>query len=75
MVERCTRTFLVMLKAVVSEQQDHWDDHLPVVLSAYRSTPHSSTGYGVLSDMLDMSDTMSYGIQCRDDHDNRLSHW
>ncbi len=33
-----------MLQAVVSEQQDDWDDHLPAVLSAYRSTPHSSTG-------------------------------
>ena len=42
MVECCNRMFL--LKAVISEQQDHWDDHLPAVLSAYRSTPHSSTG-------------------------------
>ncbi len=25
----------------MSEQQDDWDDHLPAVLSAYRSTPHS----------------------------------
>ncbi len=33
-----------MLRAVVSEQQDDWDDHLPAVLSAYHSTPHSSTG-------------------------------
>ncbi len=33
-----------MLRAVVSEQQDDWDDHLPAALSAYRSTPHSSTG-------------------------------
>ena len=28
---------LVMLRAVVSEQQDDWDYHLPAVLSAYRS--------------------------------------
>ncbi len=44
MVERCTRSLLAMFRAVVSEQQDDWDDHLPAVLSAYRSTPHSSTG-------------------------------
>ncbi len=44
MVERCNRTLLAMLWAVVSEQQDDWDDHLPAVLSAYRSTPHSSRG-------------------------------
>ncbi len=44
MAERCNRTHLAMLRAVVSEQQDNWDDHLPAVLSAYRSTPHCSTG-------------------------------
>ena len=43
MVERCNRILLAMLRAV-SEQQGDWDDHLPAVLSAYRSTPHSSTG-------------------------------
>ena len=44
MVERCNRSLLAMLRAVVSEQQDDWGDHLPAVLSACRSTPHSSTG-------------------------------
>ncbi len=31
-----------MHQAVVSEQQDDWDDHLPAVLNAYRSIPHNS---------------------------------
>ncbi len=45
MVEHCNRTLLAMLRAVVSERQDDcWGDHLPTVLSAYRATPHSSTG-------------------------------
>ena len=44
MVERCNRTLLAMLRTVVSEQQDDWDDQLPALLSAYRSTPHGSTG-------------------------------
>ncbi len=43
MVERFNRMLLAMLRAVVSDQQDDWDDHLPAVLSAYRSTTHSST--------------------------------
>ncbi len=47
MVERCNRSLLAMLRAVVSKQQDDWDDHLPAVLSAYRSPPHSSTGQSV----------------------------
>ncbi len=44
MVECCNHTLLAMLRAVVSEQQDDWDDQLPALLSAYRSTPHSSKG-------------------------------
>ncbi len=43
-VERCNRTILSLLRTVVSEQQNDWDDHLPATLCAYRSTPHASTG-------------------------------
>ncbi len=43
-VERCNRTLLSMLRTMVSEQQNDWDDHLPTALWAYRSTPHTSTG-------------------------------
>ena len=42
--ERCNRMVLAMLRTVVSEQQDDWDDQIPALLGAYRSTPHSSTG-------------------------------
>ena len=35
MVERCNCTLLAMLRTVVSEQQDDWDDQLPALLSAY----------------------------------------
>ena len=34
MVERCNWTLLAMLQAIVSEQQDDWDDQLPALLSA-----------------------------------------
>ncbi len=43
-VERCSRTLLCMLRTVVSEQQNDWDDNLPSALCAYRSIPHASTG-------------------------------
>ncbi len=33
-----------MLRTVVSEQKDDWDDQPPALLSAYQSTPHGSTG-------------------------------
>ena len=44
-VERFHRTLNSMLGKVVSESQRNWDDKLPHVMSAYRSTVHSSTGY------------------------------
>ena len=34
-----------MLKTVVNEKGDDWDDHLPYVVSAYRHTKHESTGF------------------------------
>ena len=44
MVERFNRTVLAMLSAVVADDQEDWDDHLPYVLAAYRSAVHESTG-------------------------------
>ncbi len=39
----------------MSECQDDCDDHLPVALSAYRSTPHSSMGVSLFR--------MLYGVE------------
>ncbi len=44
MTELCNHTLLVMLRVVVSKQQDDWNDQLPALLNMYRSTPHSSNG-------------------------------
>ncbi len=33
-----------MLRTVVSEQQNGWDDHLPAAICAYGLTLHASTG-------------------------------
>ena len=43
-VERFHRTLNSMLGKVVSESQRDWDERLPLVLAAYRATPHESTG-------------------------------
>jgi transposase InsO family protein len=45
MVERYNRTVLNMLSTYVSENQRDWDEHLPFVTAAYRSTVHESTGF------------------------------
>ena len=43
-VERFNRSVLNMLSAFVCDRANDWDDHLPYVLMAYRSSVHSSTG-------------------------------
>ena len=44
MVERFNRTCQQMLKCFINENRDDWDDHLPYIMLAYRSSPHESTG-------------------------------
>ena len=43
LVERFIRTLRQMLSIYVQENQRDWDDHLPYLLMAYRSTVHKST--------------------------------
>ena len=45
LVERCNRTLISMLSKVCNENKDDWDDHLPYVMCAYRSTIQESTGF------------------------------
>ena len=42
-VERMNRTLIDMLSKYVGENQRSWDEHLPLVLLAYRSSLHEST--------------------------------
>ena len=44
MIERANRTILNMLSAFVSEHQKDWDEYVPLVMMAYRSSVHQSTG-------------------------------
>ncbi len=44
LVERFNRSLQAMLGTLVSNHQDDWDDHLPYVMLAYRSTVQESTG-------------------------------
>ena len=46
MLERFHRTLNSMIGKVVSESQRDWDVWLPTVMSAYRASTHSATGYG-----------------------------
>ena len=44
-IERFHRTLNSMLAKVVSENQRDWDERLPAVMAAYRSSRHESTGF------------------------------
>ena len=45
LVERMNRTLRQMLRAVISDFGSDWDDHLPYILLAYRSTVHESVNF------------------------------
>ena len=44
LVERMNRTLQQMLSSYVNQNRDNWDDNIPFVLMAYRSTIQESTG-------------------------------
>ena len=45
LVERFNRTLLMMLAMFTDEHKDDWDDLLPPVMMAYRSSVHESMGF------------------------------
>ena len=45
MVERFNRTLLMMLAMFAGKNRDDWDDLLPTVMMAYRSSVYESTGF------------------------------
>ena len=45
LVERFNRTLLMMLAMFASKNREDWDDLLPAVMMAYRSSVHKSTGF------------------------------
>ena len=52
MVERFNRTLTTMLSNFVNNNHSDWDENLPYVIMAYRSTTHKTTGFSPNSLML-----------------------
>ena len=52
MVERFNRTLTTMLSGFVNENHTDWDEQLPYVMMAYRSSVHESSGFTPNSLML-----------------------
>ena len=45
MIERFNQTLVNMISSFVDKRQHNWDEHLPLLTSAYRSAVHESTGF------------------------------
>ena len=43
--ERLSHTLIDLLKSLPKEQKSNWPLHLPLMVFAYKATPHSATGY------------------------------
>ena len=56
MVERFNRTLLMMQAMFAGKNRDDWDDLLPAVMMAYRSSVHESTGFS--------PDRLMFGEEC-----------
>ena len=44
MVERANRSIQNMISSYISDTQDDWDEHIPLLMLAYRSSIHEATG-------------------------------
>ena len=44
MVERANRSIQNMISSYISDTQDDWDEHVPLLMMAYRSSIYESTG-------------------------------
>ena len=61
MVERFNRTLLMMLAMFAGKNREDWDDLLPAVMMAHRSSVHESTGFSPYRLMFG-EDTMDIGL-------------
>ena len=44
MVERLNRTIQNMIASYISDKSDDWDEHIPLLMLAYRSAVHETLG-------------------------------
>ena len=44
MVERANRSIQNMIASYISDKQNDWDEHIPLLMMAYRSSVHETTG-------------------------------
>ncbi|XP_062587297.1 uncharacterized protein LOC134248925, partial [Saccostrea cucullata] len=62
MVKRLNKTIATMLSAYVDENHRDWDESIPYVMMAYRSSQHESTGYSPNTLMLEIQKLKLVGV-------------
>ena len=71
MVERANRSIQNMISSYISDSQNDWDEHIPLLMMAYRSSVHESTGVSPAMMMfgreLTLPVDMTLGRPIRDD--------
>lgn len=71
MVERANRSIQNMIASYISDTQSDWDEHIPLLMLAYRSSIHETTGVSPAMMMLGRELTlpvdMTLGRPIRDD--------
>ena len=74
MIERANRTIVNMLLPFVSSNQKDWDEYIPLIMLAYRSSVHESTGFSpcmmMLGHEIKLPVDLVYGIPEMDKHRN-----
>ncbi|MCG8032936.1 MAG: DDE-type integrase/transposase/recombinase, partial [Candidatus Thiodiazotropha taylori] len=68
MVERFNKTLEGLLRAFVNDEHSDWDERLPYVLMAYRSSVNETTGYTPNTLMLGREVTVPLDIQFANPH-------
>ena len=71
MVERANRSIQIIILSYISDAHNDLDEHIPLLMMAYRSSIHESTGVSPAMMMfgreLILSAYMTLGRQIRDD--------
>ena len=70
-IERFNRTCLMMLSMFVNDQCDNWDELLPYVMHAYRTSVHESTGYSPFRLMMDEECSLPQDVSTSELRTNR----
>ena len=73
MVERANRSIQNMISSYISDSQDDWDEHIPLLMLAYRSAVHETTGVSPAMMMLGRELPLPVDMTlCRPIRDDRL---